>query len=89
MTTKKNTQKRAAGKAATPQTELLALPLAALLSAVLRHPDLPVRLYNDIMGGINEVYSDSGDERNRLAESPEYIALVLDAYAKGREGGAR
>jgi hypothetical protein len=45
------------------------LTLAELLSAVLRHPDIPMGLYN----AIGEEIAD----RNIDCDAPEYIALAL------------
>ncbi|MDQ3686873.1 MAG: hypothetical protein M3430_14950 [Acidobacteriota bacterium] len=47
--------------------------LAAILSAALRHPDLPAGIHNDIMDGLNDLINDGIN-----TASPEFIRAALD-----------
>ncbi len=54
--------------------------IAKVLSALLKNPKLPYRIYEGIADGINETFNDC--QTNSITESPEYIEGVL----KGRKG---
>lgn len=54
-------------------------PLALMLSEILNHPDTPIHIYNGIADGINETFNDI-QSKERIADSPEYIGLVLSVY---------
>ena len=55
--------------------------LGRRLSEVMRHPSLPVDLFNDIMQGVNHIHnqSDSG-MIDALETAPEYLKGIFEAY---------
>ncbi len=58
-------------------------PLYKLVSAILRHPDIPDELYKAIDEGLNLVADRSHSRAlDDFLESPEYIAKVLKDYEK-------
>ena len=53
--------------------------LAEMISAVLRHPKLPVRLYDAIMHGFDDIWNDSyAEEQQRVETSVEQILSRLE-----------
>ncbi len=69
-----------------PDTE----DLAALLSKVLNHPELPTLLANDFGESMCELFNGLSHSQQRKVENdPAHIALLLAATAENAEGGAR
>lgn len=54
--------------------------LARLISAVLKHPDTPVVVYNALAGGVSSLDVDG--------DSDGYVRLALDSLAGQKKGGA-
>ncbi len=50
--------------------------LAELLSAVLKHPDCPVPLYNTMVDEISDMQNDNPPD----GDTPEYIGAILNLY---------
>lgn len=57
--------------------------VADLISAVLRHPDTPVLIYNDLSDSLCELFNRlPSSAKLEVTDSPAYVGQVLKLYAE-------